>query len=541
MSKRIELGQSGRKKLLEGVNKLADAVVCTLGPGGRNVLMGDNNSIPKSTKDGVSVAKSISLEDNIENLGAQLVKQASIKTAEKAGDGTTTSTLLTREILQEGLNLLNTGINATSLKREIEESIDLVVDNIRNNMSEDISSQEQLEQIATISANNDSNIGKLIASALEEVGKDGTVYIEESKTHETYLENVEGMQFERGYKSHYFVTDNDTMTCTLVNPLILMINEKIVNVKELLPILESVSSQNKSLFIISEDIEGEALATLIVNKSRGILKVAAVKAPDFGDRRKLILEDIATLTGGEVVDKDKGMKLERFDSNWFGEARVITITKDKTTIIDGKGEEEKILQRVESIKNQIDNSTSPFEQEKLQERLAKMVGGVSIIHVGGYNETEMFELKDRVDDALQATKAAIEEGIVPGGGVALLYARECLSNKTHGSRIVYEACGKPFTTILTNAGYSNNDTFRIMYDLMKKLKKNKWMGFDIKSNTIVDMKKEGIIDPTKVTRVALKNAGSVSSTILLTECIIVDDAKVETPPKQEFDYSGMMG
>lgn len=523
MAKHIELGVKGREKLINGIDKLATAVVATLGPGGRNVLMGGGNSIPKSTKDGVSVAKSISLKDNIEDLGAQLVKMASIKTAEEAGDGTTTSTLLTRELINSGMNYVNLGTNVTSLKREIDTSIKEVIEELKSNIAEDISGEHQLEQIATISANNDPEVGKIIAQAIEKVGKDGIVHIEESKTNETYLEAVEGMQFDRGYKSHYFVTDNNSMTCTLQDPLIFIANHKFVQLKELIPLLESVASKNRSLLIIADDIEGEALATLIVNKSRGILKVAAIKAPDFGDRRKLILDDIAVLTGGQVFDKDKGMKLEKFQEEWLGNCRAVTITKDKTTIIDGKGDENKIKDRVNELKTQCDSSKTPYEQDKLQERLAKLIGGVSIIHVGGNNETEMAELKDRVDDALQATKAALEEGIIPGGGVALLYAREILKRDTPGSKIVYDACGKPFETILKNAGFVDQEIYPIMHSLVSD--KKLWNGYNLSDNSISDMKKLGIIDPTKVLRCALTNASSVASTVLLTEAIIVDEVE----------------
>ncbi len=544
MSKNIELGLEGRKKLLKGITKLADAVVCTLGPNGRNVLMGDANSIPKITKDGVSVAKSISFEDEVENLGAQLVKQASIKTAEEAGDGTTTSTLLTREMVEDGMDFISSSkTNATEIKRDIEKSIKKVIDKLNKDISQDISGEHQLEQIATISANNDPEVGKLIAEAINKVGKDGIVHIEESKSNDTYLETVEGMQFDRGYKSHFFVTDNNTMTCNLNDPLILMANHKFTGIKELLPILEYVSTNNKSLLIIAEDIEAEALATLIVNKSRGILKVAAIKAPDFGDRRKLILDDIAILTGGTVFDKDKGMKLEKFESGWLGSCRAVTITKDKTTIIDGKGSEENITQRIEELKTQADNSKTPYETEKLQERLAKLLGGVSIIHVGGNNETEMSELKDRVDDALQATKAALEEGIIPGGGIALLYAREVLSKELNniGASIVYKACGKPFTTILKNAGFEDEEIHNILTNLTKKSKKDYWKGYNLKTNKIVNMKEAGIIDPTKVLRCALTNASSVASTILLTECIITNTKeKNKQSPEEGVDINQFM-
>jgi chaperonin GroEL len=425
--KEIKFGAEARKLLMEGIDTLADAVVSTLGPNGRNVLIDHYPSPPQSTKDGVTVAKNVVVDGKLQNLGVQVVKSAAMKTADKAGDGTTTSTLLAREMIKHGLSHLNNGANAVEIKREIDKAVKEVIEILRSN-SEDISSEGQLEQVATIASNNDVEIGKLIATALEKVGRDGVVHIEESKSGETYLETVEGMQFSKGYKSHFFVTDNNTMTCKLEDAYILIANHKFTNVKELLPILEQVSSTNKSLLIIADDIDGEALATLIVNKARGTLKVAAVKAPDFGDRRKLVLEDIATVTGGVVFDPDKGMKLDKFSWDWFGQSRVVTITKEETTIVDGKGTEEAIDQRVSELQSQIEKADTPYAIEQLQDRLAKMVGGVSIIYVGGYNETEMGETKDRVDDALHATKAALEEGIIPGGGVALLYAREGLKD-----------------------------------------------------------------------------------------------------------------
>jgi chaperonin GroEL len=451
MSKIIELGAEAREKLVTGIDTLADAVVSTLGPNGRNVVISKPNEPIKSTKDGVTVAKNIDLKDPIKESGVQLVKQAAIQTADSAGDGTTTSTLLAREIIKNGLSSINRGVNAVEVKRGIDYATKKVVKNLKNKVAEDISSEEQLEQVATISANNDPEVGKLIATAIDKVGRDGIVHIEESKSGETYLETVEGMQFDRGYKSHFFVTNNSTMTCTLDNPYILIADHKFSTVKDLLPILESVSNTNKSLLIIASDIDNEALATLIVNKARGTLKVAAVKAPDFGDRQKLVLEDIAVLTGGQVFDKNKGMKLEKFSWDWFGEARTVTITKDQTTIVDGKGEVSDIDCRVGELQSQIENAASPFEMEKLQDRLGRMVGGVSIIHVGGYNETEMHEKKDRVDDALNATKAALEEGIVPGGGAALVYASETLNHKDAslsqdfclGIDLVKQACYKP--------------------------------------------------------------------------------------------------
>jgi len=536
MSKIIEFGPEARKKLVTGIDKLANAVTSTLGPNGRNVVIANQGGYPQSTKDGVTVAKSISLEDPIEELGVQMVKQAAIKTADGAGDGTTTSTLLAQNMVKEGLTSLNNGVNAVTIKREIDAAVKDVVTELRKGISQDISSEDQLEQVATISANNDPEVGKLIATAMQKVGREGVVYIEESKSGDTYLETVEGMQFDRGYKSHFFVTDNNTMSCTLDNPFILIADKKFTSIKELLPLLEAVSSQGRPLFIIAEDIDGEALATLIVNKMRGTLKVAAVKAPDFGDRRKLILEDIALLTGGEVFSTDKGMKLDRFDSKWFGEARVITVTKDQTTIIDGKGQPERIETRIEELQQQIEKANSPFEKEKLQERLAKFIGGVAIIHVGGNTETEVKEKKDRVDDALQATKAAIEEGIVPGGGAALIYAREAIVNRhTTGGNIVYKACASPFMKILSNAGYTDQESFGLINKLTGK---DNWKGYNITSDKMVNMKEAGIIDPTKVTRTAIENAASVAGTILLTECTVVDKPEDK---KQDDMMGGMQG
>jgi chaperonin GroEL len=542
MSKIIELGAEAREKLVTGIDTLADAVVSTLGPNGRNVVISKPNEPIKSTKDGVTVAKNIDLKDPIKESGVQLVKQAAIQTADSAGDGTTTSTLLAREIIKNGLSSINRGVNAVEVKRGIDYATKKVVKNLKNKVAEDISSEEQLEQVATISANNDPEVGKLIATAIDKVGRDGIVHIEESKSGETYLETVEGMQFDRGYKSHFFVTNNSTMTCTLDNPYILIADHKFSTVKDLLPILESVSNTNKSLLIIASDIDNEALATLIVNKARGTLKVAAVKAPDFGDRQKLVLEDIAVLTGGQVFDKNKGMKLEKFSWDWFGEARTVTITKDQTTIVDGKGEVSDIDCRVGELQSQIENAASPFEMEKLQDRLGRMVGGVSIIHVGGYNETEMHEKKDRVDDALNATKAALEEGIVPGGGAALVYASETLNHKDAslsqdfclGIDLVKQACYKPLEQILLNAGYSAS----VIYETINRIldSENTWTGFDLKNESHIDMREAGIIDPTKVTRTALENAASVAGTVLLTECVVVEEPSEE---KATPDYNGM--
>jgi chaperonin GroEL len=520
MSKIIEFGADARGKLVTGIDKLSNAVTATLGPNGRNVVISKPGEYPQSTKDGVSVAQAITLEDPIEELGVQLVKQAAIKTADVAGDGTTTSTLLAAEMVKAGLTHLNNGANAVEIKRGIDTAVKSLVNILREDIAEDISSEAQLEQIATISANNDPEVGKLIATAMEKVGREGVVHIEESKSGETYLETVEGMQFDRGYKSHYFVTDNNTMTCTLDNPMILMADSRFTTVKELLPILEGVSNQNRSLLIVAEDIDSEALATLIVNKMRGTIKVAAVKAPEFGDRRKLVLDDMAVLTGGQVFSSEKGMKLDKFQWEWFGEARLVTITKDQTTIVDGKGDTEKIESRINELQAQIEKANSSFEQEKLQERLAKFIGGVAIIHVGGNTESEMREKKDRVDDALHATKAAIEEGIVPGGGAALLQARDSFEHDgSIGAQIVYDVCASPFKKILSNAGYEPEKMYSIINEILDG---EYWDGYNLKTDGVVNMKEAGIIDPLKVTRAALENAASVAGTILLTEAVVVD-------------------
>jgi len=525
MENKIEYGKQARVNLMRGIDKLADAVVSTLGPNGRNVVIFKGVAeAPQSTKDGVTVAKNILLDDPSEELGVLLIKQAAIKTAEKAGDGTTTSTLLAREFIKNGLDALERNENAVQIKRDIDATVKKVIANLKDNVSEDISGEEQLEQVATISANNDVETGKLIAQAIDKVGLEGVVHIEESKTGDTYLETVEGMQFDRGFKSPYFVTDNNTMQCVLENPAILILDHKLNSVKELLPILEAVSSQGKSLLIIAEDIDNEALATLIVNKMRGTVSVCAVKAPDFGDRRSLILEDIAITTGGVVFDKKKGMKLDKFSWEWFGEARTATIGKEETTIVDGKGKIESIEARIEELQSQIEKAKTPYETEQLQNRLAKFVGGVAIVHVGGNTETEMKEKKDRVDDALHATKAAIEEGIVPGGGCALLYASSGLEAKSTGAQIVVEACAKPFNQILTNAGFDEIKG-QILADKLVNSGNDHWAGYNIETDEVVDMKEAGIIDPTKVTRSALENAASIAGTVLLTECTITQDKK----------------
>ena len=523
MEKNINFGKSARTGLMNGINKLADAVVSTLGPNGRNVVLFRGvGEFPQSTKDGVTVAKNVVLADPQEELGVELIKQAAINTANKAGDGTTTSTLLAREMINRGLTALDNKENAVKIKRDIDKTVKEVVSNLRKKISEDISEEGQLEQIASISANNDPETGKLIATAIDKVGLEGVVHIEESKTGDTYLETVEGMQFDRGYKSPYFVTNNNTMSAVLTEPAVLILDQKLNSVKELLPILEAVSSNGKSLLIIAEDIDNEALATLIVNKMRGTVNVCAVKSPEFGERRKLVLEDIAITTGGQVFSKEKGMKLDKFSWDWFGEARTVTITKDQTTIVDGKGTVEKIEARVEELQQQIEKAQTPYETEQLQNRLAKFVGGVAIIHVGGNTETEMLEKKDRVDDALHATKAAIEEGIVPGGGAALLYASNGIKPDSTGARIVIEACAQPFNQILVNAGYTDVKG-QILADQLCNSGNDQWAGYNIETEEVANMKDAGIIDPTKVTRLALENAASVAGTVLLTECTITQD------------------
>ena len=539
MTKKIEYSNNARLKLTQGINKLADAVTSTLGPNGRNVVYRDESGEVRSTKDGVTVAKNVVLSDPDQSIAVDMVKQAAIRTAGAAGDGTTTSTLLTQHIINKAQSFLEQGANAVQIKRDIDEAVKEIVKALKEIVAEEITSEEQLIQVASISANNDSEIGNLITSALDAVGRDGIVTIEESRTGETYLETVEGIQFDRGYKSPYFVNDNSTMAAVLDNPYILIYDGKITQAKEMLPVLEAVSSENKSLLVIAEDIDSEALATLIVNKMRGTLKVAAVKAPDFGDRRKLILDDIAVMTGGTVVSSEKGMKLTRFDWNWFGKARKANVQKESTTIIDGAGAEDKVNDRIEELKTQIDNSRTPFEQEKLQERLGKLTGGVSIIHVGGNSEIEMKEKKDRVEDALYATRAAIDEGIVPGGGAALIHARANFEiGSSYGREIIYSACGAPLEKILTNAGYEIQEIQEIRNSLRKA---DSWTGYDLKAENTTNMKEAGIIDPLKVTRTALENAASVAGTVLLTECIIADDPDAKSGAEDDMSKQMMFG
>jgi len=540
MSKIIDTGSDARTKLLSGVEQLAKTVVSTLGPNGRNVVIAKKGgNLPTSTKDGVTVAKTITLKDPVENLGAQMVKQAAIKTGDSAGDGTTTSTLLTKELFEEGMKYTNHSQkhNTVSIKRGMDIAAKAIVKSLKE-ISTDIASEDQIKQVATISSNNDPEVGELIAAAMDKVGREGVVTVEESKTHETTLETVEGMQFDRGYKSPYFVTNNATMQAQLDEPYILLYDGKINAVKDLLPILEAVSQQNKALLIIAEDIDGEALAAMIVNKMRSILKCCAVKAPEFGDRRTHVLEDIATLTGGTVISKQKGMRLDKITFDQLGTSRGVTVEKDKTTIVDGNGTEDAIIARLEEIKGQIERAESNYAVEALQNRLAKMAGGVAIINVGGYTETEMKEKKDRVDDALHATRAALDEGIVPGGGVALLNAKtkaKCSplsdADEQLGCDIVMNAIEKPFIQILKNAGINK------YHGILAEIESKKGKGYDIKKSQVVNMVKEGIIDPTKVTRTALENAVSVAGTMLITECTVVDDPEAEA----EADPMSMMG
>jgi len=525
-------GTELKEKLLSGIEKLNLAVSSTLGPGGRTVLIREQNGEVKVTKDGVTVAKAFhKLEDDVEDLGAQLVKQVSIKSAVEAGDGTTTSTLLATEIVKEGLKVIRQGSNAVEIKNSIDKTVKQVIENIKK-IAIDIDSEEQVKQVATISGNNDPEVGNLIATAIEKVGREGVVTIEESKSGETSLEVVEGMQFDRGYKSPYFVTNNTTMQAVLEDPYIFLYDGRISSAQELLQVLTKANSENKPLLIVAEDIGEEALATLIVNKMRGIVQVCAVKAPDFAERKTLILEDIAILTGGAVASKDKGHKLDKLTgaqvNDFLGRARLVTVSKDETTIIDGKGVETVIEARAEEIKEQIEKSTSFYEKEKLQERLGKLVGGVAIINVGGNSDIEIREKKDRVEDALYATKAALADGIVPGGGSALFnaslqhYAQDSV-NDAIAQEIVQKAIQMPFRKILENAG---------VQDWYTKIPKEGQV-YDAKNHVIVDALEAGIIDPAKVVITALKNAASVAGTILTTESVVFEKKDKDEKPAMD--------
>ena len=524
MAKIIKFDLEARTSLKAGVDKLANAVKVTLGPKGRNVILQKQFGVPHITKDGVSVAKEIELEDPIENMGAQLVKEVASKTADQAGDGTTTATVLAQEIYNLGFKNVAAGANPMDLKRGIDVAVGAVVKELAN-ISKKIKSSTEIEQVATISANNDSEIGKMIATAMDKVGKDGIITVEEAKGIETEVKVVEGMQFDKGYSSPYFVTNQETMAAEFDNPLVLIYDKRISAMKDILPVLESVAQTNKPLVIISEDLEGEAMATLVVNKMRGTLKVAAVKAPAFGDRRKEMLEDIAVITGGTVISEEVGLSLDKVTMSMLGKAEKITIDKDTTTIINGGGKKEDIKTRVELIKTQIEKSTSDYDTEKLQERLSKLSGGVAILYIGAATEVEMKEKKDRVDDALHATRAAVAEGIVPGGGVALIRAQKSLDNLelpnesdyNTGIFIVRKAIEAPLKTIVQNAGGSAE----VIINEVRSSKGN--MGYNARTEEYVDMVKAGIIDPTKVTRLALENAGSIASLLLTTECVIASE------------------
>jgi len=539
MSTKNLSGKELKEKLLAGIQKLNDAVSSTLGPGGRTVLIKEETGEVKVTKDGVSVAKAFhKLEDEVEDLGAQLVKQVSIKSANEAGDGTTTSTILATKMVEEGLTLIHQGVNAVQVKKQIDAAVEVAVKKIKE-MAIDISTEDQIKQVATISGNNDSEIGELIATAIEKVGREGVVTIEESKTGETQLEIVEGMQFDRGYKSPYFTTNNTTMQAVLEDPYIFLYDGRISTAQELLQVLTKANSENKPILIIAEDIGDEALATLIVNKMRGIVQVCAIKAPDFGDRKTLIMEDIAILTGGQVLSKDKGHKLDKIAPNQLGEflgrARLVTVSKDQTTIVDGKGEEVAISNRATEIKEQIEKATSFYEKEKLQERLGKLIGGVAIISVGGDSDIEIKEKKDRVEDALFATKAALADGIVPGGGIVLydiLDASDDDNNK--GLQIVSMACAAPFMKILQNAG--NDKWYAVAHEIHTSKLKN--ATYDAKNGKVVDAFKAGIIDPAKVVITALKNAASVAGTILTTQSVVFEKADKKA---DDAGMGGMMG
>ena len=544
MAKNIQFDVEAREGLKKGVDALANAVKVTLGPKGRNVIIGKSFGGPQITKDGVTVAKEIELEDALENMGAQMVKEVASKTNDLAGDGTTTATVLAQAIVKEGLKNVAAGANPMDLKRGIDKAVQALVADLEQQSQEVGNSSEKIQQVASISANNDAVIGDLIATAFGKVGNEGVITVEEAKGTDTYVDVVEGMQFDRGYLSPYFVTDADKKIADLENPYILLFDKKISNLQEILPILEPVAQSGRPLVIIAEDVDGQALATLVVNKLRGGLKIAAVKAPGFGDRRKAMLEDIAILTGGTVISEERGFSLENATLALLGTAETITIDKDNTTIVNGSGDAEAIKARVNQIKAQIETTTSDYDKEKLQERLAKLAGGVAVLYVGAASEVEMKEKKDRVDDALHATRAAVEEGIVAGGGVALVRAKKVLEtletenlDETTGVQIVNKAIEAPLRTIVENAGGEGSVVIN------KVLEGSDDFGYDAKADEYVNMFDAGIIDPKKVTRVALENAASVSGMILTTECALVDikeDAPAAGMPPMGGGMPGMM-
>jgi len=533
-NKNIDFNTEAREKIRTGVNKLADAVSSTLGPCGQNVILQKEYGSPTITKDGVSVAKEIQLKDPVENLGAQVIKEVSTKTAKQAGDGTTTATVLAASMFNEGLKYMASGHNAIEIKRGMDIATTAIIEELKKS-SKDVSNHEEIRQVATISANGDASIGNIIAEAMDEVGIDGVITVEESKTAETTLEVVEGMQIDRGYLSPYFVTDNAKMLCTLDNPYILMYDKKISSIKEILPLLETCSKQSKSLLIIADDVDGEALATMVVNKARGILNVCAIKAPAFGDRKTQMLEDLAILTGGQLISTQKGMKLEKLTIEMLGNARNVVIDKDKTTIVGGTGDEAAIKQRFDQLSEQHELAESDYEKQQIKDRMNKLVGGVAIINIGASSEVEMKEKKDRVDDALHATKAAVEEGIVIGGGMALIRASKSAKYKCSnysqeiGAQIVLDACLAPFYNIAKNAG-SNGEAILAKFDATVT---DDNYGYDARQGVFVDMFAEGIIDPTKVTRTALEMANSVTGTLLTTSCVVsIDPEKEDQKPAQ---------
>ncbi|WP_294282915.1 chaperonin GroEL [uncultured Chryseobacterium sp.] len=541
MAKEIKFDIESRDALKRGVDALANAVKVTLGPKGRNVVIEKSFGAPHVTKDGVSVAKEIELEDRVENMGAQMVKEVASKTNDIAGDGTTTATVLAQAIVREGLKNVAAGANPMDLKRGIDKAVTAVVENLKAQSQEVGDSTDKVKQVASVSANNDETIGALIAEAFGKVGKEGVITVEEAKGIDTTVDVVEGMQFDRGYQSPYFVTNPEKMVAEVENPYILLVEKKISSMKELLPVLEPIAQGGKSLLIISEEVEGEALATLVVNKLRGSLKIAAVKAPGFGDRRKAMLEDIAILTGGTVISEEQGFTMENISLDMLGTAEKVTIDKDNTTIVNGGGEESKIKGRVNQIKAQMETTTSDYDREKLQERLAKLAGGVAVLYVGAASEVEMKEKKDRVDDALHATRAAVEEGIVAGGGVALVRAISSLENltgvnsdETTGIKIVKRAIEEPLRQIVANAGGEGSVI------VAKVAEGTADFGYNAKTDEYVNMLEAGIIDPTKVTRVALENAASVSGMLLTTECVITEVKKDEPAMPMGGGMPGMM-
>ncbi len=541
MAKELKFNMEARDLMKQGVDQLANAVKVTLGPKGRNVIIEKKFGAPQITKDGVTVAKEVELEDHFENTGAQLVKSVASKTGDDAGDGTTTATILAQAIVSVGLKNVTAGANPMDLKRGIDKAVAAVVEYIKNSAEKVDDNYDKIEQVATVSANNDPEIGKLIADAMRKVSKDGVITIEESKSRDTYINVVEGMQFDRGYLSGYFVTDTEKMECVMDNPYILLYDKKISNIKEFLPILQPAAESGRPLLVIAEDVDSEALTTLVVNRLRGGLKICAVKAPGFGDRRKAMLEDIATLTGGLVISEEKGLKLEQATLDMLGTCEKVNVTKDNTTIVNGAGDKQLIADRVQAIKNEIATSTSSYDKEKLQERLAKMAGGVAVLYVGANSEVEMKEKKDRVDDALCATRAAIEEGVVAGGGTTYIRALSALkdvkganADEQTGINIVERAIEEPLRQIVINAGGEGAV-------VVQKVREGEGdFGYNARTDVYEDMRKAGVIDPAKVSRVALENAASIAGLFLTTECLIVDK-KEDTPAMPMGGAPGMGG